>query len=103
MMQIGRVSVKGCNAQSLVIQELGGAEHPNLILIQCVKGYLMCGYLNMEAAERFGDAAVLVSGADVEEVLHNPVKGMTTAAAQIGVKEGMTGAEAAEVLNTEEE
>lgn len=61
----------------------------------------MCGYLNLDAAEKFGDAAVLVGGADFEAVLTNPIKGMTTAAKEAGVREGMTGSEAAAVLNAQ--
>ena len=70
-----------------------------MIVVQCKKGYLMCGYLNLAAAEKFGDAAVLVGGADFAAVLKNPIKGMTEAAKLAGVKEGMTGEEAAAVLN----
>ena len=77
----------------------GGEGHPNMIVVQCKKGYLMCGYLNLAAAEKFGDAAVLVGGADFAAVLKNPIKGMTEAAKLAGVKEGMTGEEAAAVLN----
>ena len=69
-----------------------------MIVIECEKGYLMCGYLNMDAAEKFGDAAVLVGGADFAAVLQNPIKGMTSAARALGVREGMTGAEAAQLL-----
>ena len=77
----------------------GGEGHPNMIVVQCKKGYLMCGYLNLDAAEKFGDAAVLVGGADFAAVLKNPIKGMTEAARLAGVKKGMTGEEAAAVLN----
>jgi uncharacterized protein YunC (DUF1805 family) len=59
----------------------------------------MCGYLNLDAAEKFGDAAVLVGGADFDAVLKNPIKGMTSAAKALGVRDGMTGEEAAEILN----
>ena len=59
----------------------------------------MCGYLNLPAAEKFGDAAVLVGGADFDAVLANEIKGATSAAKALGVKEGMTGREAAAILN----
>ena len=52
-----------------------------------------------EAAEKFGDAAVLVGGADFNEVLANPIKSMTTAARKLGITDGMTGREAAMILN----
>ena len=70
-----------------------------MIIIECKKGYLMCGYLNIAAAEKFHDAAVLVGGAGINEVLANPIKGMTEEAKALGVREGMTGRQAAEILN----
>ena len=85
-------------AEGVFIPAPGGEGHPNMIVITCKKGYLMCGYLNLEAAERFGDVAVLVGGADFNEVLKNPIKGMTSAAAELGIQEGMTGEEAALIL-----
>ncbi|MGI6107286.1 MAG: DUF1805 domain-containing protein [Lachnospiraceae bacterium] len=100
MIQIEQIDVKGSMAQGIMAAAPGGEGHPNMILIECRRGYLMCGYLNMAAAEKFGDAAVLVGGADFEAVLNNPIKGMSAQAAALGVKEGMTGREAAAVLNS---
>ena len=101
MMKIEQLDVNGTNAQGVILVAPGGEGHPNMIVVTCRKGYLMCGYLNLDAAEKFGDAAVLVGGADFEAVLTNPIKGMTTAAKEAGVREGMTGSEAAAVLNAQ--
>lgn len=87
------------SSQGIMMKGPGGEGHPNMIVIQCKSGYLMCGYLNLEAAEKFKDAAVLVGGADFDEVLGNPVKGMTTAARELGITDGMTGYDAAAILN----
>lgn len=99
MVKVEELEVNGTKAQGTMIVAPGGEGHPNMIVIEGKKGYLMCGYLNMEAAEKFGDAAVLVGGADFAAVLANPIKGTTTAAKEVGVKDGMTGAEALKVLN----
>jgi uncharacterized protein YunC (DUF1805 family) len=99
MITIEPLKIDGKESNGLFIQSPGGEGHPNMILIQCQKGYLMCGYLNLEAADKFGDAAVLVGGADFKAVLSNSIKGMTAAAKALGVREGMTGEEAAEILN----
>ena len=99
MTQITQLEVNGTAAQGIMLCAPGGEGHPNMIIVQFKSGYLMCGYLNIDAAEKFGDAAVLVGGADFQAVLSNPIKGMTSAAEKAGVKEGMTGAEAAAVLN----
>lgn len=99
MVQIQELNINGTKAQGMLLVSPGGEGHPNMIEITCDKGYLMCGYLNLEAAEKFGDAAVLVGGTDFNAVLANPIKGATTAAKALGVKDGMTGAEAAVLLN----
>ena len=93
------LTLKNSEAEGIMVIAPGGEGHPNMITIVCKKGYMMCGYLNLEAAEGFGDAAVMLSGSDFTQVLYNPIKGMTMAAAEKGVKEGMLGSEAAEILN----
>ena len=99
MVTAKQLAIDGTTSQGILIQSLGGDGHPNMIVIECKKGYLMCGYLNLDAAEKFGDAAVLVGGADFDAVLNNPIKDMTSAARKAGVADGMSGAEAAAVLN----
>lgn len=99
MIQIEMLNINGKSVQGLRITEPGGAGHPNLLMLLCEKGYIMCGYLNQTAAEKFGDAAAIVGGSTFEEILANPVKAVTPEAEALGVAVGMTGAEAAEKLN----
>lgn len=99
MMQLEALKVNGKSAQGLRIVAPGGEGHPNMIVITCDKGYVMCGYLNAEAANKFGDAAAVVGGATFEEILANPVKAVTDAAAACGIEVGMTGAQAVELLS----
>lgn len=99
MVQIEQLTVNGKAVQGVGVMHPGGEGHPNLLLLLCEKGYIMCGYLNQPAAETFGDAAAIVSGSNFEEILKNPVKSVTLRAAELGVAVGMTGAEAAAKLN----
>ena len=99
MTQIEALKVNGKTAQGIRIVAPGGEGHPNMIVITCDKGYVMCGYLNAEAAGKFGDAAAVVGGATFDDILANPVKAVTEAAAALGIKEGMTGAEAVVLLS----
>ena len=99
MIQTELIHVNGKAVQGLYIKEPGGEGHPNMLLLLCEKGYIMCGYLNQAAAEKFGDAAAVVSGSCFEEILANEVKSVTPAAEALGVKVGMTGAEAVSRLN----
>ncbi|MDI9400592.1 MAG: YunC family protein [Limisphaerales bacterium] len=67
----------------------------SLLLIQGSKGMLGCGYLSVEAAERLGDALAIVTGVkSYEDMLKAEVKKVSSAAALLGVKEGMSGKEA---------
>jgi uncharacterized protein YunC (DUF1805 family) len=70
-------------------------ESPPLLLIRAEKGFVMCGFLNVEAAERLGVSAAMVSGVKTfEDVLNAQVKAATTKAKNSGVETGMKGSEA---------
>ena len=92
-------NVNGKAVQGVLIQAPGGEGHPNMIVLVCRKGYIMCGYLNQEAAANFGDAACVIGGSSFEELLANPVKAVLPEAEKLGVKVGMTGAEVCDILN----
>ncbi len=62
---------------------------PNLLLIKGEKGFVMCGYLSGEVAERVGLAAAIVSGVNTfDDVLNAEIKFATSAAKELGVEEG---------------
>jgi len=70
-------------------------DSPPLLLIIAEKGFVMCGFLNIDAAEKLGVAAVVVSGVKTfEDVLNTQIKNMTSKAKCFGVEAGMKGAEA---------
>jgi uncharacterized protein YunC (DUF1805 family) len=56
-------------------------DSPPLLVISGEKGFVMCGFLNMEAAERVGAVAAMVSGVKTfEDVLNAQVKAVTSRA-----------------------
>ncbi|MEM0155765.1 MAG: DUF1805 domain-containing protein [Thermoplasmataceae archaeon] len=60
-----------------------------LLILRGTKGYAMCGYLNLEAAEKLGDTAVRVTGVkDLETLLKANVVGVTSKARSMGLSEG---------------
>ncbi|MBN2110256.1 MAG: DUF1805 domain-containing protein [Methanosarcinaceae archaeon] len=70
-----------------------------LLLIRADKGFVMCGYLDMETATSLGDVAVKVRGVNTfEDVLGSQVVGATQKAIDLGIKVGMTGREALELM-----
>jgi len=66
-----------------------------LLLIMAEKGFVMCGFLNVEAAEKLNVAAAVVSGVKTfEDVLQAQVKMTTSKAKMLGVETGAKGMEA---------
>jgi uncharacterized protein YunC (DUF1805 family) len=61
----------------------------NLIVLRGSRGYIMCGYLDLEAAEKFNDAAVKITGvATIDDALKANVASCTKAAKALGIREG---------------
>jgi uncharacterized protein YunC (DUF1805 family) len=66
-----------------------------LVLAHGKNGFVMCGYLNIEAADRLNVAAAIVKGVStVDDLLAGKVSAVSKAAAGKGVSIGMTGREA---------
>ena len=93
------LNVNGADVQGVCITAPGGEGHPNMLVLVAKKGYIMCGYLNQEAAKSFGDAACVIGGSSFEDLLANPAKAVTPEAEKLGIKVGMTGVEVCAVLN----
>lgn len=63
-----------------------------LLLIQGSRGMLGCGYVSLGAAEKFGHALAIVKGvASYDDMLAASVQEVSSAAAALGVRPGMTG------------
>jgi len=66
-----------------------------LVLVKGQKGFVMCGYLNVDVAEKMGEAAAVVRGVKtVDDLLKAKVVALTSAAEKKGVKIGMSGQDA---------
>jgi uncharacterized protein YunC (DUF1805 family) len=58
-------------------------------------GFVCCGFLSIEAAEKLNVAAAVVSGVkNFDDVLNAEVKAVTSMAQALGVKTGMKGKDA---------
>jgi uncharacterized protein YunC (DUF1805 family) len=74
-------------------------EKAPLLLIKAEKGFVMCGYLNVAAANSLGEVAARVSGvASFEDVLDARVIEVSNKAKELGITVGMTGREALEKM-----
>ena len=70
-------------------------DSPPLLLMVGEKGFIMCGYLNVEVAERLQVAAAMVSGVkSFQDVLEAEIKAVTSKAREMGISLGMKGREA---------
>jgi uncharacterized protein YunC (DUF1805 family) len=65
-----------------------------LLILQAKKGYLMCGYLNMNTANKLGDIAGKVTGVQsFHDVLHTTVVEVSENAKKEGLTEGINAQE----------
>ena len=70
-------------------------EHAPLLVIRAEKGFVMCGYLNMDIANKLGDVAVRVTGVNsFEDVLNTKAVDVSESAKDIGITVGMKAKEA---------
>lgn len=61
----------------------------NFILLRGSRGYVMCGYLNLRAAEKFKDTAVKITGVStIEEALRSSVHSCTSTSRRLGIYKG---------------
>jgi len=89
---VERLSVDGEACLGVRVDLPGSAP---LLVVVADRGFVMCGFLNVEAAERLGVAAAVVSGVkSFEDVLNGEVKAVTSRAEALGVRVGMSGEEA---------
>lgn len=96
MIEVKHVEVNGKIALGLKVEL---PESPPLLLVVGKRGFIMCGFLNIEVAEKIGVAAAMVSGVkDFKDVLEAEIKAATSKAKELGVNIGMKGKEALKKL-----
>jgi uncharacterized protein YunC (DUF1805 family) len=67
--------------------DLGNAP---LLILQAKKGYVMCGYLNINAANKLGDVAGRVTGVkSFDDMLNANIIEVSENAKRLGLHEGM--------------
>ena len=70
-------------------------QHTGVLLVKAKNGLLGCGYFSVATADKVGDALAVVTGVgSFDDMLAAPVKGVSPAAAALGVSVGMSGREA---------
>lgn len=70
-------------------------QHANLVLISAKKGYIMCGYLNLEVANRLNEVACIVTGVSKpKDMLSKKIEYLSNRARLLGIRKGMSVEEA---------
>ena len=70
-----------------------------LLIIKGSKGFLGCGYINVETCNKTGEACGIVTGVKTHEaMLSAEIKAVSIEAEKLGVRIGMTGAKALEIF-----
>jgi len=83
------------NGKAAVGLKVDLPDSPPLLMIIGQTGFVMCGFLNVDAAEKINVAAAMVSGVKTfDEVFEAEVKAATSRAQAKGVIPGMKGKEA---------
>lgn len=74
-------------------------DSPPLLIMIGQTGFVMCGFLNMDAAEKLNVTAAMVSGVrNFDDVLRAEIKAATSKAQIKGIKVGMKGKEVIKLL-----
>ena len=74
-------------------------DSPPILIIIGQTGFVMCGFLNMDTAEKLNVTAAMVSGVrNFDDVLGAEIKAVTSKAKIKGIRIGMKGKEAVNLL-----
>ena len=85
MIKVKKIKIGKSNIEAILIK----LQSKNFILLKGSRGYVMCGYLNMKAAERFKDVAIKITGvATIEEALAASVYSCSSPARKLGLHIG---------------
>jgi len=70
-----------------------------LVMIIARLGFVCCGFLNIDAAEKLNIAAAMVSGVkSFDDILNAEIRAATSKAQTLSIKAGMKGKDALELL-----
>ncbi len=79
--------------------EISLPDSPPLILVKGSRGFIACGYLDIDAANKVGAAAATIKGVNsVKELLDGAIVEATNKALKAGIKPGMKGRDALEKI-----
>jgi uncharacterized protein YunC (DUF1805 family) len=79
--------------------ELDLCDSSKLLVITGNKGYIMCGYLNINTAQKRNDVACIVTGVKtIEDMLNSKIVALTARAQSLGISMDMEVKKVLEIL-----
>ena len=67
-------------------------EKTKILIIQGSKGFLSCGYINLDSANKWNEAVAIVTGVkNVDEMLNSKIVKVSNKAIELGIKIGDLG------------
>lgn len=85
MLKYKKIKIGGNQIETLVFR----LKSKNLVVLKGKKGYIMCGYLNLKAAEKFKEPAVKIVGvAGIADALKATVHSCSSSAKKLGIYKG---------------
>lgn len=95
MIKVEKLTIGDKDYECLVME----TENTKLLIIKAEKGFLGCGYINIEVANKVGDAVAIVTGVKTfDDMLKANVVKISEKAKKLGIQEGVSGREALEKL-----
>ncbi len=90
-----KLSIGACEFEAYRIPTVSSA----ILFIKGTKGFLACGYFNIETADKLGEVVAIVTGVkNFDDMLKAEVRKVSATAAAAGIKTGMSGREALEMM-----
>jgi uncharacterized protein YunC (DUF1805 family) len=95
MPKIEKIKINGREAYGIIIE----TNNDHILVIKAPHGILGCGYINVDVASKFGDVVAIVRGVNTfDDMLEAVVQKTSPKARQAGIKEGMKGKEALQIM-----
>jgi|TARA_B100001971_G_C17772343_1_gene325571 uncharacterized protein YunC (DUF1805 family) len=91
MIQTATVPINDKELEAISIQ----TETSFILVIKAKKGFLGCGYFNVETANKLDESAAIVTDVKTfDDMLNAKITQVSNKAKELGIAEGMTGKEA---------
>ena len=95
MIKLEKIDIDNKEAEGVSVN----TENTFIFVIKAKKGFLACGYFDINVANKVGDTAAIVTGVKTfDDMLNANVVKVSEKANELGIKEGMKGKRALKLM-----